>query len=75
MLFGECINRTQGTAMGPCIASLAMLCWSRVFTDLYFFGRSMAEYFWFWSLPQTCPDSVEAWLFLLDRATTADLCL
>jgi hypothetical protein len=56
-----------------------MLPQSYVFTNLPFIERGMAKNFlnfnWFWSFPLTPASSVEAWLFLLDHAATADLCL
>jgi hypothetical protein len=59
-----------------------MFCGSPDFADLYFEERGKAKNFWlfsccwwFWSLPLTPEESVEAWWFLLDHATAADLCL
>lgn len=48
MMFGESINGTQWTVTGTCIASLAILCSSYVFTELHFLERGMAEnFFWY----------------------------
>ena len=50
-----------------------------VFAVPHFTERGKAEnpwlLGWFWLLPLTCSNSVEAWLFLLDHATAVDLCL
>jgi hypothetical protein len=58
------------------IARFAMLHWSHtlVVTDLHFVERGIAKSF-FWSLLVTHANSVEAWQFLLDRATSVDSCL
>jgi hypothetical protein len=52
---------------------------SHNFSDLHFFEKGTAENFWvsgwFWLLLLTRADLVEAWLFLLDFATTTDSCL
>ena len=75
----ESINRTQlNSDRALSSASLGALCWSSVFSDLHFVERGMAENSkhpgWFWSLLLSCANLAEAWLFLLNHATTADLC-
>jgi hypothetical protein len=57
-----------------------MLHWSCVFADLQFIERVTTEKFsvnsgWFWSFLLTHANLTEAWVFLLDHATAADLCL
>lgn len=77
MMFRGSKNRIQWTVTAACIVSFALLCWSCVFI---FTERGTAENFswcphWSWSLLLTRANLVEAWLFLLDFATTADSCL
>jgi hypothetical protein len=71
MVFGKSVNRTQQTVTIQLHSSLLVLRlhWSSLCE------RGMAENSsWSWSLPLTPADLVDAWQFLLDRATTADSC-
>lgn len=43
VILGESINRTQWTVTASCIASLAALLWSGVFTDLHLVERHGRE--------------------------------
>lgn len=61
-------------------ASSAILHWSEVFADLCFVKRGIAQNIswcssWSWLLLLIHAHSAEAWWFLLDHATVADLCL
>jgi hypothetical protein len=79
---GESLNMTRGQWVCACIASFAMLCWSRdfIFTELPFPERGTAENVSWqpscsWLFPLTCADSAEYGWFLLDLATAVDSCL
>jgi hypothetical protein len=68
-LFGESISETQRKETGCLHSSLYSSFLSRVFTDLHFIERGMAENSW-------CSGWLWlSWMFLLDCATTADSCL
>ena len=75
-VFGESINRTQQTVKGLALYS-QLFSSSMVITGLHFVERGtcreLLAFQLVWSLPLTCTDSLEAWQFLLDCVTIADL--
>ena len=79
-MFGENTIKTCAQLQCACIGSFATLCCSSVFSGLHFVERDNAGNIswhsgWFWFLPLTYMDLVDAWLFLLDFDATVDLCL
>jgi hypothetical protein len=74
MMIGESKSRTQGTVTGSCIASCATLLWSQVFL-IFTSLREAQQRTAFQVVLLTHADTAEAWWFLLDHATIADLCL
>ena len=74
MMLGKSIRRAQQTVT-KCLHSWgAMLLWSQVFSDLYCIERHSRELLAF-QLVLVPPNLAEVWLFLLDLATAAYLCL
>lgn len=45
VMFGESFSRTQWTVSGACIACLAVLHWSCVFSELHFIEQGTVENF------------------------------
>ena len=77
-MFGGRLKRTQRTVLGRSlarIASFAVLLWSPVFTSLREARQRTSASGWSWLPWLIDADSAEAWQFLLDGATAADLCL
>lgn len=75
-MFGKHISRSQQTVTGrlhhsSCKASLDSL----LHLVLSHSENSFSYFWWFWLFLLIHANSAEAWLFLLDRAITVDLCL
>ena len=78
MMFGESVSRNQWTVRGHLHSWLCSSSLSCISADLHFGERGTVENLSrqaasSWSPLPTHANSMEAWLFLLDRGTAADL--